>query len=129
MGSGNGLPGVILSIMGLKMTLSENDKKKVSFLRYVRSELELTFDVYEDDIYKMTQPFQQTTARAFTSLNRLIRVQKNVSRETSVASGVYLKGDKIEEELNEAVKHHSFEYEIKNLEQGCVVKINLKGVR
>ena len=49
LGSGNGFPGIILSIIiENKIDLYEVNQKKASFLRYVSSHLNLSINIFQD---------------------------------------------------------------------------------
>ncbi len=59
-------------------------------------------------------------------MTTLLEVMSFVSRETKNVRGVFLKGDKIQDEILEAQQVWNFEFEIfkcSSLENGCVIKV------
>lgn len=100
-GSGNGVPGIILSVLGYNVDLCEIDIKKVSFLKFIKSELGLSCRVLGEDVYGLSQSYHILVSRAFSSLKNLVSVQKNVSCETFKTKGLYLKGERYKEEIEE----------------------------
>ncbi len=98
-GSGNGLPGILLSLAGYKVEMTEKDRKKVSFLKYCVSELDLTVVIKCVDVYCYKSAHPILTSRAFSSLGNLLSIQENVSRETI---GYFLKGQNVNQEIEEA---------------------------
>lgn len=134
-GSGNGLPGVILSILGHPIHLCEIDHKKVSFLKYTKTCLGLSYDVITESAYDLKGPYDAVTCRAFTALGNLIGIQKNVSREThqegrgdaphQKCQGIFLKGDHVQDEIDDARIDHTFDYHIVKTPEGCILKTTL----
>ncbi len=104
-GSGNGLPGILLSLAGYNVEMTEKDQKKVSFLKYCVSELELTAVINCVDVYRYKSVHSILTSRAFSSLENLMSIQENVSRETI---GYFLKGQNVNQEIEEAKLKWSF---------------------
>ena len=107
LGSGAGFPGLVLAIMRrdrLKVTLFEATKKKADFLTAVVQALSLPVTVCSDRIEAAPpQIFHAITARAFAPLDQLLaQTQKFVGPRTIC---LFLKGQKLELELTEAVKH------------------------
>ena len=117
-GSGAGLPGVVLSICGFKnVVLCEKNFKKSVFLKTVKSKLNLNFDVFNDDIYNFSKiqnaprgAFENCVAvsRAFGSLKLLLDVMCSIN----ISKGVFHKGEKINEEINEALHEFEFDYSL-----------------
>ena len=111
-GSGGGVPGIPLSIMGYNVTMVESILKKTAFLKQVVSSLKLEAHVIADRIENIHIEEPVTvTARALTSLTNLFSYMANVSRETI---GIFLKGKTLADEIIEAKKEWLFEYEIYN---------------
>jgi 16S rRNA (guanine527-N7)-methyltransferase len=73
-GSGAGLPGIVLSILtNHKIHLVESDQKKCAFLRTAISRINLNASVYETRLEDMpTLKADIITARAFAPLPRLL---------------------------------------------------------
>ena len=109
-GSGGGFPGIVLSILGQKMTLCEINSKKISFLEESRRRLGLNFKIINESAYKISTPYSFVVSRAFSSLTNLLEIQKNVSRETTV--GVFPKGKSYEIEIEEAKKKWNFDIKL-----------------
>ena len=111
-GSGGGVPGIPLSIVGYNVTMIESILKKTTFLKQVVSSLKLEAKVVTDRIENIYIEEPVTvTARALTSLTNLFSYMENVSRETI---GIFLKGKTLADEIIEAKKEWLFEYEIYN---------------
>jgi 16S rRNA (guanine527-N7)-methyltransferase len=110
-GSGAGLPGILLAIAGFDVHLAEIDQNKASFLKNCKVALNLNCTILNDDIHTCATQYDQVTSRAFSSLNKLLAIQWNVSRETF---GVYLKGRSVDQEISEARKNWDFEIQIKD---------------
>ncbi|NBV54557.1 MAG: 16S rRNA (guanine(527)-N(7))-methyltransferase RsmG [Proteobacteria bacterium] len=99
-GSGGGLPGLILAILAPQhtYTLSERDQRKSAFLRTAAHQLQLTnVTISAADVKTLTEQYDIITARAFSSL-------LNILQDTSpllAPAGHYLllKGQAIDEEL------------------------------
>jgi 16S rRNA (guanine527-N7)-methyltransferase len=74
LGSGAGIPGVILAILGhCDVTLIESDQRKAAFLRYIRASLGLRLNVICARIAEVhpTEP-HGITARGFASLPAIL---------------------------------------------------------
>lgn len=111
-GSGGGIPGIPLSIMGFNVTMIESILKKTTFLKHVVNSLKLNAHIISSRIEHIRLDESVTiTARALTSLTNLFSYMENVSRETI---GVFLKGKTLEEEIKEAQKEWLFDFEIYN---------------
>jgi 16S rRNA (guanine527-N7)-methyltransferase len=104
-GSGAGLPGILLAIAGFSIDLVEIDHNKASFLKNCKTQLGLSCSILCDDVNRMTNFYPQITSRAFASLSALAHIQSNVSRETI---GHYLKGKNYKNEISEARQHFNF---------------------
>ncbi len=116
-GSGMGLPGIILAVsLPQDMILVEPNQKKATFLLEVKRQLELNnVKIYncrwqDVDFLKHT-PFL-ITSRAFTSLSELfamhIQIQQNLQKNIL---GVYPKGKSWQEELSKAKECYQVTYE------------------
>ena len=110
-GSGAGLPGIVIAIMKPKTEVFVIDSvgKKCRFMQTVKTELSLKNITVinsrvEDFIPK--EPFQQITSRAFAGANETINKTKHLISN----NGRYLlmKGDTINEDIkNTNIKTHS----------------------
>ncbi|MES9860131.1 MAG: 16S rRNA (guanine(527)-N(7))-methyltransferase RsmG [Candidatus Thiodiazotropha sp. LLP2] len=88
MGTGPGLPGIPLAIMrpDIRFTLLDSNSKKVRFLRQVV--LELGLDHCEPvhsriEGYQAEHPFEVITARALTSLPKLLELSRALRSDES----------------------------------------------
>lgn len=104
-GSGAGLPGILLSIAGFKVDLVEQDMNKVSFLKNCKSSLNLDCTILPADVFLLSQTYSQMASRAFSKIDILLQIQSIVSRETK---GVFLKGSNYLGELESAKEKWKF---------------------
>ncbi|MDP2193873.1 MAG: 16S rRNA (guanine(527)-N(7))-methyltransferase RsmG, partial [Alphaproteobacteria bacterium] len=117
-GSGAGVPGIILSILGHKVTMVESCRKKCIFLNFTARALSLDCTIQQERIEKMEVRDERIiTARALTSLTNLLQYLENLN---GGITGLFLKGEKLEEEITEAENLFDFSYDIysKNMESG-----------
>lgn len=123
-GSGAGLPGILLSIAGFDVHLVEQDMNKASFLKNCKSHLALDCQILPVDIFSLDAKYTQLTSRAFSQLEVLLEIQSNVSRETK---GVFLKGGNFEAEMECCKKKWLYDVVLHNShssEEGKVVVIS-----
>jgi 16S rRNA (guanine527-N7)-methyltransferase len=129
-GSGGGFPGIVIGIIGdYKLHLVESDVRKCVFLkevsRLVKRDIHIhnqrieNIDVWESDVL---------TARALASVDKLLNITKDFRNKSKIS--LFLKGQNVVEEIEEAKKNWCFEYEkyqsSSNI-SGCILKItNLK---
>ena len=72
-GSGSGLPGLVLAIIGHPVTLVEPRRLRAAFLRSVVDALELASPVFESTVERLRlPPFETITARAYAPLDRIL---------------------------------------------------------
>ena len=102
-GTGAGLPGLILSVMNTLATihLVESDGRKAAFLREAIRILQATAIIHENRIEEVTMPAPNViVARACAPLDRLLDMaEKMISIHTLC---VFPKGARAEQELTEA---------------------------
>lgn len=125
-GSGAGLPGVVLSILGIKnITLIEKSPLKCKFLKEAIKISKNKIDVINDNIFEIKNlKFDIIFSRALSNLNSLLTMVKPFLKDNSKC--YFLKGKKINEELTEAKKHFSFEYKLMESatsQEGRIVEI------
>lgn len=130
LGSGAGLPGVVLSILGYSnLTLVESNSKKTAFLKTVKRKLSLSCEVAETRIENLKHgPADVVVSRALASLDRLLSYSQNFI--TSQTQLVFLKGKGFQNEITEAKRNWSFQVKTKQSitsEEGRV--LILSGVR
>ena len=104
LGSGPGLPGVVLALIGrMKIDLVEVRTKRVAFLDKVVTDLGLSgsVTVAGAKLERLpSKPFDVITARAFTALPNLFRLARRFSHAKT--QWILPKGRSAEEELEQA---------------------------
>ena len=117
-GSGGGLPGIIISIMiknqkkTIKMNLYEKSHHKSSFLRKVSRELKLNTEVMQENIFE-TQNLESGTimARAFKPLPIVLElVYRNFNNYKNLILFMGKNGEKV---LEDTLKVWDFDFEKK----------------
>ena len=117
-GSGGGMPGIIISIMAknlkslAKIRLYEKSHHKSSFLRNVSRDLKLNTEIMQQNIFKAQNLDSGTImARAFKPLPVILDlVYKNFSSYKNLILFMGKNGEKI---LEEALKDWDFDFEKK----------------
>ncbi len=103
-GSGAGLPGLILSIMGFDVTLIDSDSRKIAFINYIIATLKLNARAICCRIENA--PEQQCdvlTSRALAPTKIIL----NLTRKLQINKKyLLLKGEKVETELD-GIKYHA----------------------
>ena len=113
LGSGAGFPGVVLAILGWRVTCTESVGKKVAFLTAVRDELKLdNLTIYHGRLenYIPTLPHDNKivfTARAFAPLVNILDYVGKTGRPLYL-----LKGREIPAEIDVAKRKYKFNYEL-----------------
>ena len=127
LGSGAGLPGVLLSIAGYqRILMMDSVKKKTDFVRKIIKELSLTAKIQNKRIEN--PPISQhdiVVSRALAPLVKLLTYARMYSNKNTTS--LFLKGRNANSEIDIASKVYFFEYKkIKSLSSydGCVLKIN-----
>lgn len=110
LGSGSGLPGVVLAIAGFgNLTLVESDLKKCTFLKEVRRQLGLSYEVLPVRIETVKdRSFDVIVSRALTSTLKLLEFSEDLLVKDGKA--LFLKGQNVGQEILEAQKVFQFEY-------------------
>ena len=117
-GSGGGMPGIIISIMlknlknSTKVHLYEKSHHKSAFLRNVSRDLKLNTEIMEQDIFE-AQSLETGTimARAFKPLPIILDlIYKNFSSYNNLILFMGKNGEKI---LDETLKEWNFDFERK----------------
>lgn len=127
LGSGAGLPGIPLSIVGIQeIHLFEKSPKKCEFLEKAKKFSSNKIVVRNENLYDVKdKSFDLITSRALANLNLLLKFSQNLKKENTEL--IFLKGKKIEEELAEAKKYWNIKYELINSitsNEGKIIKIN-----
>ena len=134
-GSGAGLPGIVLSILlrdkkiDMKMNLYEKSYRKSLFLKSVSKKFKLDTEIYEEDIFKKKDLISGSiVARAFKPLPVILDlVVKNFKKYTNL---IVFMGKNGKQLLNEAVKDWEFEYkEKKSLTSDDSFLLNIKNIK
>ena len=101
-GSGAGLPGLVIAVLGGRpMTLNEPRKLRAEFLRRTVAELELAEVVIaECKAERLAGKFDLITARAVARLDRLFELSCHLAH--SETKWIFPKGEKAQSELDEA---------------------------
>lgn len=110
-GSGGGLPGIVMSILGADVVLVESDQRKCTFLRETARVLGLSLRVINDRVESIS-PIEAKTlsARALAPLTNLLDHAKYHLDESGVA--VFSKGKTAQAEIDEALKSWRFDIAI-----------------
>ena len=134
-GSGAGLPGIVLSIIlkgkkiVMKMNLYEKSYHKSSFLRSVSKKLKLDSEIFQEDIFKKKNLVSGSIlARAFKPLPVILDlVEKNFEKYTNL---IVFMGKNGKQLLEEAFKEWEFEYkERKSLTSDDSFLLNIKNIK
>ena len=134
-GSGAGLPGLVVSIMlkgkkiDMKMNLYEKSYHKSCFLRSVSKKLKLNSEIFQEDIFeKKNLVSGSILARAFKPLPVILDlVEKNFEKYTNL---IVFMGKNGKQLLEEAFKKWEFEYkERKSLTSNDSFLLNIKNIK
>lgn len=120
LGSGGGLPGILLSITNPKnqITLIESSHKKCYFLKSLIHNLELTnTKVINTTLTEKNDigVFDVITARAFAPIEKIIRLTKNNTHKQSIYYLLKGKDKKTTDELK-VINQKKYNYEIIKLD-------------
>ncbi|SMR82532.1 16S rRNA (guanine527-N7)-methyltransferase [Aliiroseovarius halocynthiae] len=131
LGSGGGLPAVVVAIMAkdqhpdARVVCIESDVRKSTFLRTVARELDLTLSVSSERIEKADpQGADVLSARALAPLNKLCGFAERHLKPGGVA--IFPKGENYRHEIQEALENWSFQldtYPSKTHPDAFVLKI------
>ena len=127
LGTGAGLPGILLSIAGYqKILMVDSVKKKTDFVRKIIKDLSLTAKIQNKRIENPpTSQHDIVVSRALAPLVKLLTYARMYSNKNTTS--LFLKGKNAISEIDIASKKFFFEFEkIKSLssDDGCVLKIN-----
>ena len=115
MGSGAGFPALILAILGVKeVHLIESDTRKATFLRTVSRETKLNnVTIHNKRIENCDiEGVDLFTARALASLDKLFTMVKSIKGNNKELICLFLKGNKLEEEVAESKNNWVFNSDI-----------------
>lgn len=108
-GSGNGLPGIILAIItNNNVVLVENQKRRIDFLQHVIDKLHLDkVSIIYKDVRKLNLQTDVLVARAFKNLDDLFTYCQKIIVSDKM---LLLKGSKIDEEILYSKNNWNFNY-------------------
>lgn len=126
LGSGAGLPGVVLSICGIKeVHLFEKSPRKCEFLEKAKKFSDNKIIIHNVDISAIKdKTYDVIVSRALGNLNLLLNLSLNLKKDGTKC--IFLKGKKVFEELEEAKKVWNIDYELIasiTSSEGKIVKI------
>ena len=127
LGTGAGLPGILLSITGYqKILMVDSVKKKTDFVRKIIKDLSLTAKIQNKRIENPpTSQHDIVVSRALAPLVKLLTYARLYSNKNTTS--LFLKGKNAISEIDIASKKFFFEFEkIESLssDDGCILKIN-----
>ena len=130
LGTGAGLPGVLLSLVGYKnIIMVDSIKKKTDFVQKMISELSLSAKVFNQRIEKLKTPPQDIiVSRALAPLEKLLSYSLIHSNKNTTS--LFLKGRNVNIEIEKAMKKYSFELcKTKSLSSGDGCILNIKNIK
>jgi 16S rRNA (guanine527-N7)-methyltransferase len=115
LGAGAGFPGLVLAILGkgrpgLHVHLIESMAKRSRFLSEVADALELPASVHNDRAENLDLAVDIVTARACAPLYRLLGYARPYFKRGAL--GLFLKGQDVASELEEATRYWEYEADI-----------------
>ncbi len=110
MGTGAGLPGLLLSIMGCQnVTLVDSNNKKIKFLEKTKEEMNLKVKIVLDRLEnEKNEKYDIIISRALANLSKLFTYSHNYLKKNTVL--IFLKGKTVNGEILDASKIWKFEY-------------------
>lgn len=126
-GTGAGIPGIILSILGVRnITLIEKSPKKCNFLKSAVCISDNRLEIINNNIAKIKNiSFDIIFSRALANMAELLNIVQPFLKKNTKC--IFLKGKKLKEELSFAEKFFNFEYKIipsKTHVEGNIIIIN-----
>lgn len=122
-GSGGGLPGIVLSLCGVKkVVLVESNSKKCSFLLQAAQISSNKIEVVNDRVENLRMECDFLTCRALAPLYKILGLTKNIAVRKKY---LLLKGENLFEEIKKAQKEIKFHY---NIRQGRILEIDGKNI-
>lgn len=126
LGSGAGLPGVVLAILSDNpITLVESSGKKATFLQEVKNKLDLEYTLAHCRIEEFIpeENFDVITARAVAELQTLWAWSHSVRKDSAI--GIFLKGERVEQEFQAISPDIDIQTEPHPYGQGHIVTLQL----
>ncbi len=111
-GSGAGFPGMVLAIEGFGNTkLIESDSKKASFLNNIKMLYQLNnVNILNQRLERVGGNPDVITSRAFKSVEETIELASGIIKSRTHI--ILLKGQNVQHEIDEALKHFAFDYDL-----------------
>ena len=108
MGTGAGLPGLVLAIMGYeRVSLVDSNGKKISFINNICKKLDIKANIILSRIEDLEiREYDFLISRALAKLNKLFAYSQNFINKDTVL--IFLKGKSVNEEMIEARKNWFF---------------------
>ena len=119
LGTGAGLPGILLSIVGYKKVLMiDSVKKKTDFVKKIIKELSLSAKIQNKRIEKIPiSTHDVVVSRALAPLTKLLTYARMYSNKNTTS--LFLKGRNVNSEIKIAMKEFHFDYkQIKSVSSG-----------
>ena len=112
LGSGAGLPGVVLSLLGLKeIHLIEKSFRKADFLRKIKNISPNRIFVHQAKLEELENiNFDCITSRALAPLDKLLKYCQKFLKDDGYC--LFLKGKNLPLEISQAKQKFSFEFEL-----------------
>lgn len=122
-GTGAGIPGIILSIYGVKnIYLIEKSFRKSQFLNEAKKISDNKITVINKNIFDIKDiKFDIIVSRALAPLDELLKMIKPFCKKNTKC--VFLKGKKILEEIEKAKKEFNFDYRLFDSETSSEGKV------
>ena len=116
LGTGGGLPGIILAIfnknINFHVKLYEKSPVKCNFLVNIINKIQINAEVLEGDYLKSKIKSYYITCRAFKKFPELLRVSREKINKPHKM--IIMKGKNAQEDINYASKSYSFKYRLEN---------------
>ena len=111
MGTGAGLPGIVLYIAGCNnVTLIDSNGKKINFIKLIQKKMNLNINIILGRLEKLNNlKFDIITSRALANLDKLLSYSQKFMKKSTVL--IFLKGKTVNEELKEAQKKWTFRFQ------------------
>ena len=115
LGSGAGLPGMILAIFNnnkdFHVKLYEKSPVKRLFLEEISSKLSIKVNIY-GNIYDNTVDSEYVVSRAFKKLEAIIQVSREIAKKSHKL--IVLKGQNAQQDLKKAFIKGKYDYKLEN---------------
>ena len=114
LGSGSGLPGMIIGIFNpnplFHVKLYEKSPVKCEFLQKISSIVNKNIEIHQKDILEENIISDYAVARAFKKMTKIIEISREKSKNFKKI--IILKGKSAQEEINSALKTNTFRYKL-----------------